>query len=172
MPSSPRITLPCSASASTPLNPLGTVGDQLTNNPISSLIPSLVTLPNPSPIAASATFSFLSCNSLILCSTVSFTTSLRTITSFVCPNLCTLSNAWCSTAAFHHMSTEITRLACVRLRPTPPARREVSMMLQSVSCLKRFRASSRCLRDAPPVYRTVSCPESSQIRSTRSSILT
>ena len=76
--------------------------------------------PFPSPRLPSARFFFCSCKARIRSSTVPEMTNRSTVTGRVCPKRWTRSKAWLSIASLHPRSREMTRLARVKLRPTPP----------------------------------------------------
>ena len=77
--------------------------------------------------------------SMILSSIVSLHINLTTSTLFFYPILWTLSIACSSTAGFHQGSTKNAWLATVRLRPTPPAFREIR---KTFICLLNLNSSS------------------------------
>ena len=69
------------------------------------------------PSAAVARARLLSCRVRIRSSTVFSIVSLYMLTSRVWPKRWARSKAWSSSAGFHHMSTKITLLHAVKLRP-------------------------------------------------------
>lgn len=79
-------------------------------------------------------------------------------------------SACSSTAAFHQGSMRNTMDAAVRFRPTPPARREVSMSCTSGSVCSRRTHSARRATGMEPSSRTKRMPRSFSTGSSRSSV--
>ena len=111
------------------------LSDKLLRSPLldkSSFIKSFISL------------SLFSWSLIIFSSIVPFAISLIIWTTFFWPNLWTLSLAWFSTAGFHQGSKWITTSALVKLRPLPPAFKDIKNTLTSspsLNLLTRFNLS-------------------------------
>mmetsp|Transcript_129787 Transcript_129787/g.277008 ORF Transcript_129787/g.277008 Transcript_129787/m.277008 type:complete len:348 (+) Transcript_129787:170-1213(+) len=119
---------------------------------------------------ASKTSCFFSCSFTIFSSTVSVVMKRTARTSFVWPIRWARWMACISPAGFHQGSSRKTWLATCKLRPSPPAFREIRITLSEGSVLKAASASSRACIVMPPLKMTHEMPSRFNRNSTSSSI--